>query len=71
MSDTRDDHVAYLENEVHRLTRLVALYAEEAQRLKNANPAPRVSRSRMPAITDEEARFALSMAQAIPARHRA
>jgi cell shape-determining protein MreC len=71
MSDTRDDHVAYLENEVHRLTRLVALYAEETQRLKNSNRSPRTIRNRMPMITDEEARFALSMAQAIPSRRRA
>jgi len=59
-----DAKVTFLENEVHRLTELVRLYAEEAQRLRpsNAESVMPMVRSRAPAITQEEAAFARDMA---------
>jgi len=56
--------VTFLENEVHRLTELVRLYAEEAQRLRpsNTDSVMPMVRPRAPAITAEEAAFARDMA---------
>ena len=59
-----DAKVAFLENEVHRLTELVRLYAEEANRLRPENQgivAP-IMRAATPSITPEEAAFARDMA---------
>ncbi len=59
-----DAKVAFLENEVHRLTELVRLYAEEAQRLRpsNSEKVTQMVRPSAPAITPEEAAFARDMA---------
>ena len=61
---SRDEHVTFLENEVHRLTELVRLYAEEANRLRPENQgivAP-ILRAPTPSVTAEEAAFARDMA---------
>jgi hypothetical protein len=58
-----DAKVSFLENEVHRLTELVRLYAEEAQRLRHkADSVMPMVRPRAPTITQEEAAFARDMA---------
>jgi len=61
---SRDEHVAFLENEVHRLTELVRLYAEEANRLRPANSVSITSavKPKAPVISHEEAMFARDMA---------
>ena len=62
-----DAKVAFLENEVHRLTELVRLYAEEAQRLRpsHSDRVMAMVRPSAPAITPEEAAFARDMAIAV------
>ena len=60
----KDDHVAFLENEVHRLTELVRVYVEEANRLRPSNSVSIASamRPKTPVISHEEAMFARDMA---------
>lgn len=62
-----DAKVAFLENEVHRLTELVRLYAEEAQRLRpsHSDRVMPMVRPSAPSITPEEAAFARDMAIAV------
>ncbi len=63
----KDEHVAFLENEVHRLTELVRLYAEEANRLRPANSVSITSapRTKAPSISHEEMMFAREMALSV------
>ena len=59
-----NDKVAFLENEVHRLTELVRAYAEEAamRGMDRQQSSARMARRGASLITPEEALFARDMA---------
>jgi hypothetical protein len=59
---SQDERVAFLENEVHRLTELVRLYAEEAVRVRFERAPVEMRAPKRPVLSAEETLFACDMA---------